>query len=87
MENQSFFSDLRNPTTPLPMVLNPLRGILLQRLVGLRKFRVFSFKSPNFIHERVNCLADEKMILTPFGVIVEGAVVAAIIQVDAHIRH
>ena len=47
------------------------RARLWRRLgvVHLRKFRVFSFKGPNFIHERVNRLADEKMILAPFGVI------------------
>ena len=53
----------------------------------LRKFRVFAFKGTNFINERINGLADEKMILAPFGVIkmvVEGAVIAAVVQVDAH---
>ena len=45
---------------------------------------MLSFKGPNLVNERVNGLADEKMILAPFGVIVEGAVVTAIIQVDAH---
>ena len=38
-------------------------------VVHLRKFRVFALKNANFINERVNGLTDEKMILTPFGIV------------------